>query len=325
MKAAVIDELGRVPQYREVPDPVVPDGWVLARVRAAAIKNIERMLVAGTHYGSGRMELPAQIGLDAVVELPDGRRAYAGATPPAGSMAQYLPVDPDRVFELPDHVGDSAVSALPNAAVSAWFALELAGRIQPGQSVLILGATGVTGGLAVQLAKHRFRAGHVVAVGRNADRLDRLRDAGADDVIRIGAGTPVGEAVGAVHAKHPIDLVVDHLWGEPAEATLRALTNDDLRAGFHRTRFVQVGETAGSTIKLPAAALRSAGVELVGQGAGSLPPEAYARIGSEILPALMAMLAAGIVTVDTVTRPLGEVATAWTEPVVSGVRSVLVP
>ncbi|CAM3609310.1 zinc-binding alcohol dehydrogenase family protein [Occultella aeris] len=325
MRAAVIEATGQVPQCREVAEPELPDGWAMARVRAAAIKNIERMLVAGTHYGSGRMAFPAQVGLDAVADLPDGRRVYAGATPPAGAMAEYLAVDPSRAFEIPAGVTDAAAAAMPNAAVSAWLALEYAGQIRPGQSVLVLGGTGVTGALAVQLAKHRFGAGHVVAVGRDEARLQRLRVLGADAVIRLEGRQELAAAVRAVHAEHPLDLILDYLWGAPAETTLRALANDALTAGFHRTRFVQIGESAGPTLELPAAVLRSAGVELVGQGAGSVPREAFARVGTEIVPVLFGMLAAGTLAIETLTRPLREVNIAWTEQVGSGVRSVLVP
>src|SRR5690625_6124507 len=102
MKAAVIERLGGVPQYRDVVEPVAPEGGEVAQVRAAAIKNIERMLVAGSHYGSGELQLPAQVGLDAVVQLADGRRVYAGATPPAGAMAEYLAVSPGQFAQIPD-------------------------------------------------------------------------------------------------------------------------------------------------------------------------------------------------------------------------------
>lgn len=328
MRAAVIDSLGEVPHSRDVPEPAPADGQVVARVRAAAIKNIERMLVAGTHYGSNRMKMPAGVGIDAIVELPDGRRAYAGTTPQAGAMAERLAVDPAQVAEIPDGVDDATAAALPNAAVSAWFALEYAGQIRSGQSVLILGGTGVTGGLAVQLAKHQFGADQVVAVGRDATRLERLRELGADHTVCLGeesAGASLEEATRRRHAERPFDLVLDYLWGKPAEQTLRAVANGDLAAGFHRTRFVQVGETAGPSIELPTSVLRSAGVELVGQGAGSVPREAYGRVGAEILPALFAMLAAGTVSLETVSRPLEQVSEAWTEVIPSGVRTVLIP
>lgn len=325
MKAAVIEQLGQPPVCRQVPDAVPGDGQVVARVRAAAVKNIERMLTAGTHYASSRLSLPAPVGMDAVIELPDGRRAYAGATPPAGAMAEQLLVDPAMTVPIPDRVDDAVAAALPNAGVSAWMALERAGWLRPGQSVLVLGATGVTGALAAQLAKHRFGAERVVAVGRNPDRLQRLTRLGADETVSIADGTEgLGSAVCAAHAEHPFDLVLDYLWGEPAEQTLRAFGGDDLGTEYHRTRFVQIGETAGPDIALPAAVLRSTGIELVGQGGGSVPAEAFGRVASEIIPALFDMAAREELNIETTTRPLDAAAEAWTESLPSGTRMVLV-
>ena len=324
MRAAVLAGLGDIPAYREVDEPEAGDGTVVADVRAVAVKNIERMLAAGTHYGSRRMELPAVLGMDAVVSLPDGRRVYAGATPPAGTMAERLVVNPQQVVEIPELVDDASAAALPNGAVSAWFALEFAGQVQAGQNVLVLGATGVTGGFAAQLARHRFGADHVVAVGRDEARLRQLADTAATATIRLGE-SGIEEEVRRLHREHPFDLVLDYLWGEPAEQVLRALSGDDLAADVHRTRYVQVGEMAGPTIELPAAALRSAGIELVGQGGGSVPREAFARVGTEIVPAVFDMLRQGTLTLETVCRPLEQVADAWTEPVPSGARMVLRP
>lgn len=327
MKAVVVERLGQAPGCAEVEEPVPTGRLVVAEVRAAAVKNIERALAAGSHYGSGRLELPAVVGLDAVVVLPDGRRVYAGAAPPGGAMAERMLVDPGQVVALPEELDDLSAAALPNAGLSAWFALEYAGRIRPGQSVLVLGGTGVTGTLAVQLAKQRFGASRVVVAGRNAERLDRLRELGADATIRV-AGTPDGKIeteVRRLHAERPFDLVLDYLWGEPAEQTLRALANNDLNAEFHRTRYVQVGEMAGATIELPAGVLRSAGIELLGQGGGSVPREAFGRVLTETLPTLFAMLADGSITVDTRAFPLSGVAEAWTAPIPSGTRVVLTP
>lgn len=324
MQAAILQRLGEVPAYADVPDPEPTGEQVVARVRAVAVKNIEKMLASGQHYGSGRLALPGTLGVDAVLELPDGRRVYAGAVPPAGTMAELALVDPRMTIEVPDGVDDAAAAALPNAGASAWFALEYAGRLQPGHSVLVLGGTGVTGGLAVQLAKHRYEAAYVAVAGRNRGRLDRLTELGADHAITIGNGD-ITEDVARLHAEHPFDVVIDYLWGAPAEQTLAALGNDDLGAAFRHTRYVQVGEMAGATIALPAAVLRSAGVELVGQGGGSIPKDAFARIGSEIVPVLFDLLSTGALSVETVTRPLAEVAEAWSAPTPSGTRLVLVP
>lgn len=326
MKAAVIDQLGQVPLCREVPDPDPGDGQQVTRVRAAAIKNIERMLVAGTHYASRQLSLPAQIGMDAVAESADGSRVYTGAIPPGGAMAERMLIDPSMTTPIPDGVDDAAAAALPNAGVSAWLSLEYAGRLEKDQSVLILGATGVTGALAVQLAKHRFAAGHVVAVGRDHKRLDTLTDLGADETISIAGGIDrLGHAVTQAHAEHRFDLVLDYLWGGPAEQALRALGGHDLAATYHRTRFVQIGEMAGPDLNLPASVLRSTGVELIGQGGGSTPPEAFSRVPTEIIPELFEMLAHRTITVDTVTHPLDDVEQAWGRPASSGTRAVLIP
>lgn len=325
MKAAVVERLGTAPVCGEVAEPVAGDGMVVAEVRAAAVKNIERSLAAGMHYASGRLALPAGVGVDAVVTLPDGRRAYTGTTPPAGAMAERMAVRPELTVRIPEEVDDASAAALPNAAVSAWFALEYAGAIRPGQTVLVLGATGVTGSLAVQLAKHRFGAERVVAAGRDAGRLARLRALGADETVRLGGPDGIEDEVRRLHAQHPFDLVIDYLWGPPAEGTLRALANDDMAAQFHRTRYVQVGEMAGPDITLPAGVLRSAGIELLGQGGGSVPRDAFARVMPEVLPALFALLADGKLAVDTLTRPLSDVTAAWTAPVPSGTRVVLTP
>lgn len=326
MKAAVIDQLGQVPLCREVPDPDPGDGQQVTRVRAAAIKNIERMLVAGTHYASTQLSLPAQIGMDAVAESADGSRVYTGAIPPGGAMAERMLIDPSMTTPIPDGVDDAAAAALPNAGVSAWLSLEHVGRLEKGQSVLILGATGVTGALAVQLAKHRFAAGHVVAVGRDHERLDTLTDLGADQTISIAGGIDrLGHAITQAHAEHRFDLVVDYLWGGPAEQALRALEGHDLAATYHRTKFVQIGEMAGPVLNLPASVLRSTGVELIGQGGGSVPPEAFSRVPTEIIPELFEMLAHRTITVDTATHPLDDVEQVWGRPVPSGTRAVLIP
>lgn len=326
MKAAVIEQFGRPPAYREVPEPVAGKGQGVARVRASAIKNIERMLTAGTHYASARLTLPAPLGMDAVVELADGRRAYTGATPPGGAMAERMLVNPAMTAPVPEALDDAVAAALPNAGVSAWLALEFTGQLEPGQSVLVLGATGVTGALAVQLAKHRFAAEHVVAVGRDQKRLDTLQARGADETVSIADGTDrLGSAVRAAHAEHPFDLVLDFIWGSPAEQTLRTLGGDDLVARYHRTRFVQIGETAGPEIILPASVLRSTGIELVGQGGGSVPAEAFDRVVTEIIPELFDMTVRGTLNIDTVTMPLEDVTQAWTKEVPSGRRTVLVP
>lgn len=323
MKAAVVTAFGESPDYRDFPDPAAGDGGEVGRVAAASLKNLDRGLVAGTHYGSAALKPPFVAGVDGVVRLADGRLVYSSATAPHGMMAELTVVSPAQAVALPDGIDPVLAAAIPNPGLSAWFSLEYAAQLQVGQSVLILGATGVTGSVAAQLAKNRFGAGRVIVAGRNTDRLQALRDMGADGVVQIG--DELTEQIAALHAAGPFDAVLDYLWGPPGEQVLAALGNTGLGTGYHRTRYVQIGSMAGPTITLDAAVLRSAGVELVGVGIGSVPAEAQARAATELLPELFAMAAAGTVSVDVTARPLSEVGDAWSTPADAGTRVVLVP
>ena len=323
MKAAVIDMLGRPPRYADFPDPQPVDGAVVATVEAASLKNLDRGLVAGTHYGSASLPLPMVAGVDGVARLDDGRLVYSNARFPHGMMAERTLVDPAAAVELPAGIDPVLAAAVPNPGLSAWFSLEYAAQIQPGQTVLILGATGVTGSVAVQLAKAHFGAGRVLAVGRNRERLDWLRTVGADDTIALDADS--ADRLAAEHDSHPFDAVLDYLWGSPAEQVLAALGNSHLSTGYHPTRYVQVGAMAGPTIQLSAAILRSAGVQLLGVGLGSIPPEAQARVKTELLPALFAMVSDGHLHIDVQPHALSQVESVWAANESSGTRVVLVP
>ncbi|WP_029113161.1 zinc-binding alcohol dehydrogenase family protein [Mycobacterium sp. URHB0044] len=324
MKAAVVDAWGHAPVYTDHPEPSARDGAVVATVEASALTNLTRGIVSGKHYASKAIALPAIPGVDGVARLDDGRRVYVGALPPYGMMAERTLVDPQTALELPDGIDSVTAAAIPNPGVSAWMSLEHAAAIRPGDHVLVLGATGVTGSIAVQLAKSAFGAGRVVVAGRDTARLAWLRDVGADEAITLGA-EDVGARVAALHAEHPFDAVLDYLWGEPAEHVLEALASNSLAAGYHAIRFVQIGSMAGPTLNLPAGILRSTGITLSGIGIGSMPPEVMARMRTEALPRLFAMVASGELQLRTRQRPLSDVEQVWTATEPSGTRVVLTP
>ena len=323
MKAAVVDTLGRAPRYTDFPDPQPRDGVVVGRVEAASVKNLDRGLVAGTHYGSAALPLPFVAGMDGVTRLDDGRLVYSGAVAPYGLMAEHTLVEIADAVELPVGMDPVLGAAVPNPGLSASFALEYAANIERGQSVLILGATGVTGSVAAQLAKNHYGAGRVVVAGRNGQRLEWLRDTVADDVVRVG--DDLTAQVTALHQSQPFDVVLDYLWGTPSEQVLAALGNTGLSAGYQRTRYVQIGSMAGPTIALPAAILRSAGVEIVGLGLGSISDEAKTRAAERLLPELFTMAAAGTLRIDVQPHPLSAVAEVWSSAAPGGTRVVLVP
>ena len=297
---------------------------MVATVEAAALKNIDRALVSGSHYSSRTLQLPMVAGVDGVARLDDGRLVYTAAVAPFGMMAERALIDPARAVDLPDGLDPVIAAAVPNPGMSAFLSLQYAGRIQAGSRVLILGATGVAGAVAVMLAKSQFGAGSVVAAGRNSERLEWLGTIGADAVIELGTDD-VTERVASEHSAQPFDIVIDFLWGEPTEQVLAALANEDLQASFHLTRFVQVGESAGPTINLPAGTMRSAGIELCGLGPASLPDDALARFATEALPTLFAMAADGSLPIDTQVHPLSDVERLWTAHEPSGTRVILVP
>jgi NADPH:quinone reductase-like Zn-dependent oxidoreductase len=305
-------------------DPSPRDGAVVITVEASALTNLTRGLMSGNHYASKEIQLPAVAGVDGVGRLPDGRLVYTGALAPFGMMAERALINAGNATALPDGTDPVAAAAIPNPGLSAWMSLDYAAAVKPGAHVLVLGATGVTGSVAVQLAKSVFGAQRVVVAGRNPQRLQWLRTVGADDVITLGADD-LSSRVAAAHTEQPFDAVLDYLWGEPAETTLTALASSHPAAHFHATRFVQIGSMAGPTMTLSAGILRGNGISLVGMGIGSVPSDVLRRARGEALPRLLAMVAAGVLHIETKQRPLAEVADAWSSPEPSGTRVVLTP
>jgi NADPH:quinone reductase-like Zn-dependent oxidoreductase len=324
MKAALVEAWGQAPVYTDYPDPAPRDGAVVAAVEASALTNLTRGIASGKHYASKGLTLPMIPGFDGVARLEDGRRVYTGALAPYGMMAERALISPHGAFELPDGVDSVTAAAVPNPGMSAWMALEYAAAVKPGDNVLVLGATGVTGSIAVQLAASVFGAGRVVVAGRNTDRLDWLREAGADDAIALGS-EDLGARVGAMHAERPFDAVLDYLWGVPAETVLTALADSYPATHHHATRFVQIGSMAGPTINLDAGILRGNGITMCGVGIGSVPPEEFGRVRNEALPRLFEMVAAGKLRLSTQSRPLADVESAWATAEPSGTRVVLTP
>ena len=185
----------------------------------------------------------------------------------------------------------------------------------------ILGATGVTGKLAVQAARH-FGAGRIVAAGRNQQVLDSLPQLGADAVIQLGQLDDALAADFAANAgDHGYDIVIDYLWGHPAEVFLSSAGHHDLRTRSGRVRLLQVGDMAGPVISLPAAVLRSAGLEILGAGTGTMPPM---DVVTGMLRGLLELLALGKIRIDIEKVPLSAVSEVW-ERDQQGRRPVFIP
>lgn len=264
MDAAVLHAIGKPPRCEDFPEPTALDHEVLVHVHAAALKPVDKQLAAGSHYASPR-ELPCICGTDGVGHLSDGQRVFfGGCRAPYGAMAQRTVVPRAFVFPVPDGVSDHLAAALPNPGVSAWLALASRAKLAPGENVLVLGATGVTGRLAVRIAK-LLGAGRVVAAGRNQKSLDALRELGADATIRLDTTrAELQEAFVQEAGQSGFQVVIDYVWGLPTEAFLHAVTRREFSKIRSEIRLVQVGESAGPTVSLPAAALRSTALTILG-------------------------------------------------------------
>jgi len=258
-------------------------------------------------------------GVDAVGRRDDGSLLYFLVDDDVfGTMADKAVADVRRSIELPDHVDVAKVAAAMNPAMSAWVALRRRVPIKPGQSVLVLGATGNAGTMAVQVAK-RLGAGRVVGAGRDLARLRALTSVGADEVVQLTDDVDAtAEALGSAAAD--VDIVIDYLWGRPTqEAITSLLTSRSDRS--QALDWIQIGAIAGPSIELPSVALRSANLRLQGNGQGAVSAAAYLAE----LPSLVDEIDAGTIAVQTNSQPLTDVEAIWQRPDVPGERIVLVP
>jgi NADPH:quinone reductase-like Zn-dependent oxidoreductase len=320
MNAAVVTSFAEPPHYQqfEVPRPGGADE-ALVDVLAVGLHPRVRSGAAGAHYTSTGT-LPMIPGIDAVGQRPDGKRIYfVAADDVIGTMADKAVASPRRSIELPADADAAKVAAAMNPAMSSWVALRRRVPIQPGQSVLVLGATGNAGAMAVQVAR-RLGAGRVVAAGRDPGRLHALAEAdGADDVVQLTGDREATDSALATAAAES-DIVLDYLWGQPAQQAIVAL----LTARSDRSRaldWIQIGAVAGPAIELPSAALRSANFRLQGSGQGAVSAQAYLAE----LPSLVDEITKGTIAVTPNTMPLAQVEQIWTRPDVPGQRTVLVP
>jgi NADPH:quinone reductase-like Zn-dependent oxidoreductase len=317
MKAAVVSSFGVPPRYAELPAPT-PSGEheIVVDVLAAGLHQRVRSQADGSHYTSTG-ELPLVPGIDGVGRGPDGRLRYFVLPETAmGAMAERTVVDVRRSVVLPEGTDPIAVAAAMNPAMSSWIALRRRVVLRPGQDVLVLGATGNAGRLAVQIAG-LLGAGRIVAAGRSAAALAGLPALGATETVLLDGGPDLADRLG--RAAGDVDVAVDYLWGQPTADALGAIIPARADEGRPLT-WIQIGSVAGLTSPIPSAALRAARLEIVGSGQGSV---GAGEIRDE-LPGLAERITDGTLRVDARAVPLSEVERAWSAPR-GGERIVLVP
>lgn len=319
MKAAVLRELGKEPKCEEFHEPEAGRDEATIRVLAASLKPVDRQLADGSHFASPR-ELPVVCGTDGLGELEDGRRVFfGGARRPFGAMAERTVAPRAFCFPVPPEIDDATAAALPNPGVSAWLSLTRRARLAAGETLLVLGATGVTGQLAVQIAK-LLGAKRVTGAGRNERALEKLRDLGADATIQLNQQTSaLKDAFVREGGDSGFDVVLDYVWGRPTEALMAAMTRPEFATAAKETRLVQVGESAGPTISLPAAVLRSTALTITGT-AGIPPREELV----EAMQQVMTRAARRELRIETQRAALEDIEEAWRRKEEAGRRIVVV-
>ncbi|WP_433934914.1 zinc-binding alcohol dehydrogenase family protein [Sorangium cellulosum] len=313
MKAAVVNSFGVPPSFQDFREPEAGDGEAVVTVHAAALSPIVKGLASGRHYASGASAgfVP---GVDGVGIDGAGRRVYfLFPKAPFGSMAEKSLVASHMMVPVPENLSSERAAAVATAGLASWIALSRRARLQTGETVLVLGATGAAGSMALQTARF-LGANKVIAVGRDEAKLERLA---AD--VRIALNDAADSALRA-QFDQGVDVVLDFVWGEPALRVLRAATRDrGSRAGEPRLRYVQLGTVAGDEIPVRGDMLRSTGLELIGSGIGSVAVKELVAGAGELLAAAPA---AGFDASFT-RLPLRAVVDAWNGA--PDVRYILVP
>jgi NADPH:quinone reductase-like Zn-dependent oxidoreductase len=295
VRAARVHDLGTLPRVEEIPDP---GGTV--RVRAVALNPLDLSVAAGRFYG-GHPPLPYIPGSEAIVELDDGTRAWffgdGAGVQRDGTLAERALVKDERLIPIPDAVDDATAVALGLAGVAGWGALRR-GRIGSGDRVLVLGATGTAGSVALQGAR-TLGAERIVAAGRDAERLARTRELGADATVRLDGGDDLAARIKDACGGDGPTAVVDLLWNGPLVAASEAAARG--------ARLVNVGQSAGPEAPLTSAAVRGKELELLGFSN-------FARTPDELRDLYLSLLEhaqAGEIRVAVETFTLDELDEAW--------------
>lgn len=314
MKAAVITKAGKTPIFDDFQEPTTAVGLEVVTVSASALSQFSKSRSSGSHYSSEGL-FPCVAGADGVGQRSNGQRVYfVLPEAPYGGLAQRCLVRKEQCVLIPANVDDVTAAAIANPGMSAWTALVERAHLKAGETVLVNGATGSAGTLAVQLAKH-LGAAKVIATGRNEAELETLLSVGADVVIPFALGMlhPNGRdeyerALKQEFAKG-VDVVLDYLWGESAKTVIIAVAKavEDAMP----VRFVHVGGASGEEkIDLPGAALRSSAIQLMGSGVKSVPlPKLLEGIGS-----VFEAVAPAKLQIATKVLPLSEIEEAWKAP-----------
>lgn len=305
MKAAVVENFSQPPRYTDFDEPQAGPDEVIVKVRAAALSQLVRAQASGKHYASGKP--PLVPGADGVGVLEDGRRVYfAFPRAPVGAMAERTAVRADCTIPLSDDLDDVRVAAIANPGMSSWAALTERTDFRAGESVLINGATGASGRLAISIARH-LGARRIVATGRRPESGAAMKALGADEYICLNVDSRTLQQRFEACIAEGLDVVLDYIWGPSASAFMQAAMRHAPGQAAPRIRFINIGNMAGPQIDLPAAVLRSSGLALMGSGLGGVSNAGLVRSIASMLDVAKPL---GL-EIPTTTAPLAQVGDAW--------------
>jgi NADPH:quinone reductase-like Zn-dependent oxidoreductase len=267
VKAVVVLQIDQSPVFGDFKKPIPNQNQYLVRVQASSISQITKARASATHYSSDH-EVPFIPGFDGVGNLEDGSTVYFLIPQhPYGAMAEYCVVNKDRCVVIPNLLSAHQVAAMAIPGMSSWAALIDQAKMLPGQTVLINGANGISGRLAIQIAQY-LGAGKIIATARRSELFDELIALGADECIQLSEETGALENSLKVVFQKGVDIVLDYLWGPSALSIIQSSAKFSPQG--LSTQLIQIGSIGGATIPFPASALRSSGLKVMGSGLGSL-------------------------------------------------------
>jgi NADPH:quinone reductase-like Zn-dependent oxidoreductase len=315
VKAAVVLQKDQVPVFGDFKNPVPDSNQCIVRVQASSISQITKARASVTHYSSDN-EVPFIPGFDGVGTLEDGSMIYFLLPQnPFGAMAEYCVVDKTNCVKIPQTLSADIVAAMAIPGMSSWAALIDQAKMVAGDSVLINGANGVSGRLAIQIAKF-LGAKKIIATARRSNLFDELYALGATHCIQLTDEPSVMENSFNLVFKEGVHVVLDYLWGPSAVSLIQSAAKQSPQG--MSIQFVQIGSISGATIPFPASALRSSGLKVMGSGLGSL---SIAQMLNAISDLIQHAPNAGL-HIHTQKIPLSEVSQAW-NTTSSDLRTVL--
>jgi NADPH2:quinone reductase len=307
MRAVVVTEPGRLPELQDVAEPEPAAGEALLEILAAPINPVDLAVASGRFFG-GTPPLPYVAGAEAVGRVLESESHASGTIVWTGMhglgisrngvMAERGVARDDGIVPVPDGADPALAASLGIAGVAGWLPLAWRAPVRSGETVLVLGATGTLGLVAVQAAKV-LGAGRVVAAGRRPEGLERARQAGADATVQLdGRETLAAELKEACGGDGP-NVIVDPLWGEPVVAALEAAAPS--------ARVVQIGQSAGPQAVIPSGAVRGKVLDVLGY--------TNLRLEFDVLASgyrtLVEHAVAGRIQIDIERVPLEQAVEAW--------------